>query len=530
MATVTLQKALGAFYTDEPAVHRLVEWTICSGSNSVLDPSCGDGAFLAASHDRLLRLGSASTKVYGVDVSADALRIARERVRSARLFNKDFFDLTPDALPRFDCVVGNPPFIRYQTFNGENTSKGHVRAKEAGVALPRLASSWAPFVVHATQFLREGGRMGMVMPAELGHAKYARDVLRFLLEQFRHVGIEMFRDKMFGGLSQSTVLLLCDGYGEPCRKLIISSSDDMKGTSRQLVRADVDAVKSGRFRFTHYLVPESVRVLYESLAADSRVKRLGEIADVGIGYVTGANDFFHLSLQERQELEIPAQFLRPAVLNLRNVRDVQYTRDHWLARRAAGEKAYLLAIPAVPKDTLPLHLQSYLQKGEVSGVSDRYKCRIRQYWYVVPHVRTADAFLSYMSGGQPLLVTNAANLVAPNTVHLLRFARGHDPLCYASSWGNSLTRLSCELEGHALGGGLFKLEPSEAENVLVLQPSAAQVKVLTTQLPCLMAHSPERAADVADRYVLKGRLGLTASEIHALRDAALKVESWRKHR
>jgi methylase of polypeptide subunit release factors len=36
----------------------------------------------------------------------------------------DFFTLTPQ--PRFDVVLGNPPYIRYQDFNGE--ARGPARS------------------------------------------------------------------------------------------------------------------------------------------------------------------------------------------------------------------------------------------------------------------------------------------------------------------------------------------------------------------------------------------------------------------
>jgi hypothetical protein len=34
-------------------------------------------------------------------------------------------------------------------------------------------------------------------------------------------------------------------------------------------------------------------------------------------------------------------------------------------------------------------------------------------------------------------------------------------------WDDPLTRLSCELEGHPLGGGMLKVEPREASRVLI---------------------------------------------------------------
>ena len=48
MATATQQKALGAFYTDEPVAQHLVRWSLRNASDTVLDPSSGGGVFLYA--------------------------------------------------------------------------------------------------------------------------------------------------------------------------------------------------------------------------------------------------------------------------------------------------------------------------------------------------------------------------------------------------------------------------------------------------------------------------------------------------
>lgn len=530
LASAALQKSLGAFYTHESIADRLVSWAVTDRSQSVLDPSCGDGVFLSAADMRLRVLSCESPRIHGVDTSYDALKLAHERVESAKLIHSDFFKLNPSSLPSFDCVVGNPPFIRYQTFNGDKDSLGHRRAKEAGVNLPRLASSWAPFLVHASRFLRQGGRLAMVIPSELGHAMYAREVLRFLVENFRHVAVEMFRDKLFEDLSQSTVLLFCEGYGESCRSFIIASSDDIGKNDRRSTRVDVARVKGGRFRFTHYLVSEKVRDLYEALAANEGVELLGEAADVGIGYVTGANRFFHLSMDECRHWDIAKRFLRPCLLNLRDFLGLEYTHESWKARRNAGDKVYLLALPPVAAERLPANIRAYLDYGEKHEFAKPYKCRIREFWYSVPHVRIADAFLSYMSGEQPLLVTNAANLVAPNTVHVLRFSKTSNPLYYAISWRSSLTKLSCELEGHALGGGLFKLEPSEAESVLIARPRTALLKQITGRFDSRAQIHPEKTADLVDQFLLRKYLGLSQAECVLLREAAVKLESWRKHK
>jgi hypothetical protein len=69
---------------------------------------------------------------------------------------------------------------------------------------------------------------------------------------------------------------------------------------------------NGRLR-NHFL-PRDLRALYDFLTADSRVCRLGELAQVGIGYVTGNNEFFHLSNEQARELEIPHLYLKRSLL------------------------------------------------------------------------------------------------------------------------------------------------------------------------------------------------------------------------
>ena len=74
-----------------------------------------------------------------------------------------------DVLPADQCdyVMGNPPYIRYQDFTGESRAKALRAALRDGVRLNGLASSWAAFVVHASAFLKPGGRLALVLPAEL---------------------------------------------------------------------------------------------------------------------------------------------------------------------------------------------------------------------------------------------------------------------------------------------------------------------------------------------------------------------------
>jgi hypothetical protein len=136
-----------------------------------------------------------------------------------------------------------------------------------------------------------------------------------------------------------------------------------------------------------------------------------------------------------------------------------------------------------------------------------------------------------MSGSSPKLVRNGAGFVAPNTLHVVRFTKGSQWAPFVAGWYSSLTRLSCEIEGHALGGGMLKLEPSEAESVLVALPYPKDTVGLVKELDgSLRNNSISAALDLADSSILRRRLGLSKLECEMLRDAARQLEIWRMHK
>ena len=460
MATASQQKMLGAFYTADPVARFLVDWAIRKADDTALDPSCGDGVFVQAATERLLDLGNTRPQIWGVDVDPAALVGARLRSSHSHLLEGSFFSLRPGDIPRVDAIVGNPPFIRYQTFNGKKRADALKCALDAGVELPQLCSSWAPFIVHAATFLGQGGRLGMVAPTELIHAQYAREVLRFLLRKFGRITVRMFQERMFQELSEDTVLLLCEDFGKSCAWFSVTPAariEDAQSDEKHTIPVDIEAIRSGKHRLTRYLLPPKARHLYEGIAEDSGAARLGEAADVGIGYVTGCNSYFHLTTNEAKAWRVPSRYLAPAVLSLGDFHGTVFRRSDWDQVRKAGGKTYLLRIPTLKNDDLPSGLAAYVAHGKERHVADHFKCRVRETWYSVPHVRVGDAFLSYMSGSSPKLVRNGSGFVAPNTLHIVRFVAGQHWKPFVAGWNTSLTRLSCEIEGHALGGGMLKL-------------------------------------------------------------------------
>jgi adenine-specific DNA-methyltransferase len=459
---ITTQKCYGAYYTPSDAVRSLVRWAVRRKSDQLLDPSCGDGRFLMWHRPSV-----------GIEQDPKAFAIAHERAPWSVIHERDFFTWADETEQRFECAAGNPPFIRYQRFAGHVRERALRRSAQLGVTFTALTSSWAPFLVVTASLLKLGGRMAFVVPAEIGHCQYAPPLIRYFLDHFDTFHLVAVQQKIFPELSEDVWLLYADGFGGSTEKIFFTALDTFSYS--ECPPQDFDQISSTDWaswgsRLRPFLLPSNVRDAYRSLADAPTILTLGKAAKVGIGYVTGANDFFHLRPSQAESVGIPPHLLRPAVRNGRALTQPVITKDTVSAWRQRDEPILLLHLP---KDgELPDSVQRYLESKVGQAARETYKCRNRTPWYVVPDVTVPDGFLSYMSGSSPALVMNAAGCVGTNSVHTVKL-RNNTAVTFPqlqAAWTQPLTALSCEIEGHPLGGGLLKLEPSEASSIRLLTP------------------------------------------------------------
>lgn len=524
------RKALGAYYTDDAVAQVIARWAV-QGGDRVLDPSCGDGVFLRAA---CAQTSHSPRIVVGVEISESQSEETRaglapdDRVQIVR---SDFFDYYAEP---FDAVVGNPPFIRYQAFTGESREKALFRCAAAGVRLNRLCSSWAPFVIAAGEMLREGGRMGFVLPVELLHAGYAKPVLHYLNASFDSVTLITFEQRLFPDLSQDALVLLASGKGRRCNALLHVEAKNIAyiaagGNEFPGRRVDPEAYLTGGRRIKETLVDPASTAALDVLLSSENAFRLGKRMRADIGYVTGANEFFHLTKSEASARRIPPRFLSPTVYRGGSLAGLAYRVDDWDTGNGEGTSGYLLRIPADAR--LTLGVERYLEEGVAQGFDRRYKCRVRKPWYTVPHVYWPEAFLTSMSGERPSIVVNDANVLASNSLHILRSVDGNcDARAIALGWLSSITALSIEIEGHALGGGMLKLEPTEAERVIVPNLHGSYTNREFRNVDGWLRRGDfERAAAFVDARV--GEVtGISARSIRRMKESAAQLRNRRVKR
>jgi len=252
--------ALGQYFTREDLVDFILTFCIGSKDNFILDPTCGTGTFLIRGYDRLKFLGERDHKkllsrLWGIDIAKFPAQLAtinlyRQRIEDfenfPRIISCDFFEIKEDTIfqfppprkdfknhefikekvPKFDCIVGNFPYIRqeliekkvrgYKKFlekvlaedwlviypdvfelkekdkikdylkNGLDISPLMEKAK---LKLSGQADIYAYLFFHCGYFLKEGGRIGIVTSNAWLDVAYGYELQKFFLKNFKIIAI-----------------------------------------------------------------------------------------------------------------------------------------------------------------------------------------------------------------------------------------------------------------------------------------------------------------------------------------------------
>ena len=226
------RKRLGQYFSGLPLGKLLAHLALDSQTHSVLDPMAGHGDLIDATWEAANERGIILDRLDGIEIDEMTAATCRNRLakisgssRPAQsVFADDAFDpaaIEKLALPSYDLVITNPPYVRYQSRNANGTAAGTVRSgllsiintrfsnverpiwKELAEGYSGLADLSVPAWLLAAAMVRPGGRLALVVPATWRSRDYA-DVIRYLL--LRCFSLEcIVEDKQPGWFSDALV-------------------------------------------------------------------------------------------------------------------------------------------------------------------------------------------------------------------------------------------------------------------------------------------------------------------------------------
>lgn len=515
------RRALGAFYTPSSAADYMADWIVRHDGERVLEPSFGDGIFLRAVATSAARRNFAGVRLSGVEIdeAARARAFQTQTIPDTDLRCQDFLSVAPF---RVQAVIGNPPYVRLRHVADDQRDRALDAARVAtGRAMDPAGSLWMPFLLHAMRFLDIGGRLAFVLPYDFTYVRYARPLWQELGRRFGSLEVLRTHERVFPDLLQDVVILLADGYGsstETVRYRAFEAVDDLL-KARPVVNAELSTedLLRGERVFVEALLGTELRSLLRGGVAERTVSAR-RLMTFNIGYVAGDKSFFHPSDLAVEEYGIPPRSLRPSLTSARSIKGVGLRTSSLGPSR--GSQLFFPDPGALTEGE-----RRYVAMGERHGVATRYKCRIREPWYVVPGTRVPDVVLSVFSE-RPILLVNDAGCFASNSL-LCGYSLGPTSAEIAARWYTSLTLLQCELEVHALGGGVMVMVPREAGNVRLPERARADADHAGALDRLLRRGKTEDAYRAGDHPVLVRQCGLTPAHVELIRHGIDVLAHWR---
>ncbi|WP_157314546.1 N-6 DNA methylase [Chitinibacter sp. GC72] len=242
----------GQFFTPRSVTNLLVAAVNPQPHETVLDPACGAGGFLASVCAHRQRHGvpieNLASGLYGIDKDSYLAQLAKVHISlltggHPTVLNGDSVSLQNGSknlreyLPKngLDVILTNPPFgakiiaANPEVISTFDLAKKWTKNKKTGVIEPgdKVSTNVPPqvlFVERCLSLLRPGGRLGMVLPESILSNKSYRHVVEYLLlhtEIHAVMGMPeaLFKTSGKGGTHTKTCLLVAtkrsDGNTKP---------------------------------------------------------------------------------------------------------------------------------------------------------------------------------------------------------------------------------------------------------------------------------------------------------------------------
>lgn len=478
-------KRLGAYYTPDPTAEAIARWAIRSGSEVILEPSAGSGALLRAAFAQCYQKKSSSRpnfRALAFDIDPLAIEtLTALGLPDLTVLHKDFLLESPSSYGSVDLVLANPPFNRNHSIAPE------IRAKLRGrFGTKGAIGLWGPFLLHALEFLKKGGRVASIVPRSVLFTQHGDAFLRRLCTHFRFVGVYELssKPKWSHFADEVGAVLLADEY---------------------LLGDCLEYVKGSMTSDGGFFAKESTHCsTYQSII--EKCVPLNKLASLSIGAVTGRNSVFLLSEEERLKAGIEVDDVRLIVSRSRQIAGLRVAKEELEALGRQGQKTWLLA----PKQ-LCAPIERYLESIPVEDRTSVAWFRKRNPWWKVQVAERYDAVFTYMNDLGPRIVRLDRGIACTNTLHSIVFhseTSNHQIHAALLTPISTFGQLAAEIAGRAYGGGVLKFELYEARRFPILAESSVFSSGLVAQVDSALRNGQrEKATQLVDEAFMPGLIG-----------------------
>ncbi len=461
------EKLRGGFYTPAPIANFILKWAFNRNSNiDILEPSCGDGVFLKGIKEGRYKYNS----IIAIELDPEEAEKSKNlNIPNCIVENREFHNFCNTTNKKFNLVIGNPPFIRYQYFDKRQQNEANIIFNRAGLKYSRLTNSWVSFIVGSSLLLKKTGKIGFVVPAEILQVSFAKTLRQFLAHFYNKISIVSFKKLVFPDIQQEVVLLLCEKNKTNehfIEHLEVPNAGVLQDIDVNRLKAPKKRINFKSNKWTFYFLDQKEIDFIEQIKTDKRFKNLGDLSKVEVGITTGANPFFTVPYSTVQFYRL-YDFAKPMVGRSVQVSSAILKKSDWLKNLNAEARANLLVFPKLEELNGQDGAREYIAFGEEQNIHKGYKCRIRDEWQIVPSLWVSDALFVRRNYLYPKFLINEVGAYTTDTMHRVQIKEGVNKNALVASYYNSLSLAFTEICGRSHGGGVLELMPNEVECILV---------------------------------------------------------------
>ncbi|WP_313108641.1 N-6 DNA methylase [Atlantibacter sp.] len=531
-ADQTSQKLRGGYYTPQNLADYVTKWVLSKNPKTILEPSCGDGVFIQAvannGYDSNIELSC--FELFDTEASKALDRCKLNNFANATITEGDFLVWANERLmknkPIFDGVLGNPPFIRYQFLEKNFQEQAQLVFEQLDLKFTKHTNAWVPFLLSSLALLKQGGRMGMVIPSEISHVMHAQSLRNYLGHVCSKIVIIDPKEIWFEDTLQGAVIILAEkkqdldeisqGVGIVSVSGFEFLQDDPNVLFNDTVGINGETVEG---KWTKATLDIDELKLIKRVIAHPDVRKFKDIAKVDVGIVTGANNYFLVDNETVKSYELE-RFAHPMFGRSQHCPGIIYDEQQHIENQEHGLPTNFLYIDE-EYENLSKSVKSYIELGESEEYHKRYKCSIRKPWFKVPSVYSTEIGMLKRCHDAPRLIHNKVRAYTTDTAYRVSstVTSAENLVC---SFLNPLTVITAELEGRFYGGGVLELVPSEIEKLYI--PIVEGLEHNIDELNQLIKNGQIERVIQQQGSLILGKLGFTQVENEKL------VEIWKKLR
>ncbi|WBL22317.1 Eco57I restriction-modification methylase domain-containing protein [Zunongwangia sp. HRR-M8] len=458
------KKSTGSYYTPAYLASFISKRVLSHFRNrsrlSILEPSVGDGAFISELElEKEININLTALDINEVELKTASIKWSR---KTGSFVQTDFLEYLSSK--QYSAVIGNPPYVKKNILTPKQIELSKKIHTNENLTEASVKNIWTTFLVKANTLLANNGVLAFVLPSELLQVKFAEEIREYLKNQFERIEVFTFNDLMFDCKGQDTIVLFAykksDNKGEFFAN--ITSKEALE--KNRFVLRNNELLVSSKVKWTHHFLTSEELTFIENLKQGLRT--VNDYTNSKPGIVTAANKFFIIDTETEKKYNL-SKYTKPIIqkgqfVNGRVVfsnEDIQQLEDN---------KRPTKLLQLNDNDKISKKLREYLSLGELEEIPQRYKCKIRNNWYVIPNIsEIPEAFFFKRSHLYPKLLKNNSNAFVTDSAYKVGMRNGFDLNSFIYSFYNTLTLLLSELDGRYYGGGVLELIPSEFKKLPV---------------------------------------------------------------